>query len=63
MILLRVELGLCSGAVAVQVSPVSQVVSLLQDLHTKVSTEATAEVVASKPFSEWWKEKAQDDAH
>ena len=46
-----------------QVNPVSQVVSLLQDLHTKVSTDATAEVVVFKPYSEWCKEKAQDDAH
>ena len=35
----------------------------LQDLHTKVSTDATAEVEAFKPYSEWCKENAQDDAH
>ena len=30
-----VVLGLCAGAAAVKVNPLSQVIGLLQDLHTK----------------------------
>ena len=41
--------GVCTGAVAVQVSPVSQVVS-----------DTTAEVVAFNAYSDWCKEKAQN---
>ena len=44
-------------------NPVSPVVSLLQDLHTKVSNHATAEVIALKAHSERCREKAQDDNH
>ena len=46
-----------------QVNTVLPLGSLLQDLHTKVSNDATVEVVAVKAYSEWCREEAQDDSH
>ena len=60
---LSVFLGLCAGAAAVKINPVSQVIDLLQDLHTKVTADAAAEVQAFNAYAEWCKEQAQDDGH
>ena len=46
-----------------QVNTVLPVASLLQDLHTKVSNDATVEIVAVKACSEWCLHEAQDDSH
>ena len=58
-----VLLGLCAGAVAVQTTLLSQATGLLQDLHTKVTADAAAEVDAFKACSSRCKEQAQDDGH
>eukprot|EP00450_Noctiluca_scintillans_P002421 CAMPEP_0194482150 /NCGR_PEP_ID=MMETSP0253-20130528/4235_1 /TAXON_ID=2966 /ORGANISM="Noctiluca scintillans" /LENGTH=688 /DNA_ID=CAMNT_0039321673 /DNA_START=47 /DNA_END=2116 /DNA_ORIENTATION=+ len=63
MSILKVVLGLCAGVTVAQVNPVSQVIGLLQDLHTKVSADAAAEVLAFKAYSSWCTEKAKDDGH
>merc|ERR1719414_2422993 len=60
---LSVLLGLCAGAVAVKINPVSQVIGLLQDLHSKVTADAAAEVEAFNAYAEWCKDQAQDDGH
>ena len=60
---LRFLLVSCPGASAAEVNPVSQVIDLLQDLHTKVSADAAAEVEAFKEYSAWCAEKAKDDGH
>ena len=39
---LSVVLGLCAGAAVVKVNPLSQVIGLLQDLHTTVKADAVA---------------------
>ena len=57
------EIFLSAGAAAVQVNPVSQVVSLLQDLHTRVTADAAAEVEAFEAYTAWCAEKAKDDGH
>jgi len=51
------------GAAAVKVNPLSQVIGLLQDLHTKVTGDAAAELEAFNAYAEWCKEQAQDDGH
>ena len=60
---LTVILGLCAGAAVVKVDPLSQVIDLLQDLHTTVKADAAAELEAFKTFSQWCKEQVQDDFH
>jgi len=47
----------------VKVNPLSQVIGLLQDLHTKVTGDAAAELEAFNAYAEWCKEQAQDDGH
>ena len=41
----------------------TQATGLLQDLHTKVTADAAAEVDAFKAYSSRCKEQAQDDGH
>eukprot|EP00450_Noctiluca_scintillans_P037561 CAMPEP_0194549592 /NCGR_PEP_ID=MMETSP0253-20130528/95285_1 /TAXON_ID=2966 /ORGANISM="Noctiluca scintillans" /LENGTH=308 /DNA_ID=CAMNT_0039397023 /DNA_START=76 /DNA_END=1000 /DNA_ORIENTATION=- len=60
---LSVLIGLCAGAAAVKVNPLSQVIGLLQDLHNEVTGDAAAEVKAFNAYAEWCKEQAQDDGH
>merc|ERR1719414_1143082 len=60
---LSVLLGLFAGAAAVKINPVSQVIGLLQDLHSKVTADAAAEVEAFNAYAEWCKDQAQDDGH
>jgi chromosome segregation ATPase len=53
----------CFIAGASAVNPLSKVISLLEDLHEKVSADAASEVDAFKAYSEWCTEKARDDGH
>ena len=46
-----------------KINLVSQVIGLLQDLHTKVTADAAAEVEAFNAYAEWCKDQAQDDGH
>ena len=53
----------CLIAGASAVNPLSKVISLLEDLHEKVSADAASDVDASKAYREWCTEKARDDGH
>ena len=46
-----------------QVNLVSQVIGLLQDLHTRVTADAAAEVEAFEAYTAWCAEKVKDDGH
>jgi len=47
----------------VEVNPLSRVIGLLEDLHSKVTGDAAAELEAFNAYAEWCKEQAQDDGH
>ena len=52
----------CFIAGASAVNSLSKI-SLLEDLHEKVSADAASEVDAFKAYNEWCTKKARDDGH
>ena len=45
-----------------KVNLVSRMISLLQDLHTEATADASAELEAFKTYARWCKEQAQECA-
>ena len=58
---LRFLIVLSARAAAVQVNPVSQMIGLLQDFHTRVTADADAEVEAFEAYTACCAEKVKDE--